>query len=51
MDSLYSEMHDNDWCMREFPSNDGSYYCGQRIARGQELCAKCQQDLNNKGDK
>lgn len=50
MDSLYSEMHSNDWCMREFPSENGVSYCGARIPRGEELCSKCQQDLNNKGE-
>ena len=53
MDSLYSEMHDNDWCMREFPSKKSPgevFYCGARIPRGKELCSKCQQDLNNKGE-
>jgi len=49
MDSLYSEMHDNSWCMREFPSrkNDGKvFYCGQRIPRGQELCQNCENEQN-----
>lgn len=53
MDSLYSEMHDHDWCMREFPSKKSPgevFYCGARIPRGKELCSKCQQDLNNKGE-